>query len=150
MKSEIQNPKSKIIQNVLWMAWSGAISIANSVAVWVFMARLREPDEIGRFTIVMSLYMLFFTICSLGLSPFIVNEISRLIGENDEDQARSFISTTTISLLILGNHLRRFDDNFRLCFQPVKRSPSGNARFIAGNDPDRSDHLRRIGFAFAR
>ena len=100
MKSEIQNPKSKIIQNVLWMAWSGAISIANSVAVWVFMARLREPDEIGRFTIVMSLYMLFFTICSLGLSPFIVNEISRRIGENDEDQARSFISTTTISLLI--------------------------------------------------
>ena len=102
MKSEIRNPKSKIIQNVLWMAWSGAISIANSVAVWVFMARLREPDEIGRFTIVMSLYMLFFTICSLGLSPFIVNEISRRIGENNEDQARSFISTTTISLLIWG------------------------------------------------
>jgi len=101
-ESKIQNPKSKIIQNVLWMAWSGAVSIANSVAVWVFMARMREADEIGRFTVVMSLYMLFFTICSLGLSPFIVNEISRLIGKNEETEAEKFISTASISLLIWG------------------------------------------------
>ncbi|HQU84715.1 MAG TPA: oligosaccharide flippase family protein [Pyrinomonadaceae bacterium] len=101
-ESEIQNPKSKIIQNVLWMAWSGAVSIANSVAVWVFMARLREPEEIGRFTVVMSLYMLFFTICSLGLSPFIVNEISRRIGENEKNEVERFIGTTTISLFVWG------------------------------------------------
>ena len=100
MESKIQNPKSKIIQNVLWMAWSGAVSIANSVVVWVFLARWREAEEIGRFTVVMSLYMLFFTICSLGLSPFIVNEISRRNGENKT--AESFIGTATISLLGWG------------------------------------------------
>lgn len=102
IESKIQNPRSKIIQNVLWMAWSGAVSIANSVAVWVFMARWREPEEMGRFTVVMSLYMLFFTICSLGLSPFIVNEISRRLGENNKTEAEKFISTSTISLFVWG------------------------------------------------
>jgi O-antigen/teichoic acid export membrane protein len=86
----------------MWMAWSGAVSIANSLAVWIFMARWREPDEIGRFTVIMSIYMLFYTICSLGLSPFIVNEVSRRIGKNEESIAKNFISTTTISLLIWG------------------------------------------------
>ncbi|MCD9185630.1 MAG: oligosaccharide flippase family protein [Pyrinomonadaceae bacterium] len=99
---KILNPKSNIIQNVLWMAWSGAVSIANSVAVWVFMARLREPEEIGRFTVVMSLYMLFFTICSLGLSPFIVNEISRRLNDEKKTEAEGFIGTTMLSLLVWG------------------------------------------------
>lgn len=100
--SQIQNSKSKIIQNVLWMAWSGAVSIANSVAVWVFMARWREPEEIGRFTVVMSFYMLFFTICSLGLSPFIVNEISRRLSDEKKTETERFIGTTMISLLVWG------------------------------------------------
>jgi len=102
MNFKTENPKSEIVRNVLWMAWSGAISVANSVAVWVFMARWREADEIGRFTVVMSFYMLFFTICSLGLSPFMVNEISRRIGENRAADAEKFIGTATLSLLIWG------------------------------------------------
>lgn len=84
------------------MAWSGAVSIANSVAVWMVMARWREPEEIGRFTIVMSLYMLFFTICSLGLGPFLVNEISKLLNVGDREGARRFSGTAVSSLSIWG------------------------------------------------
>lgn len=102
MEVKPENIRSKIIQNVLWMFWSGTVSIANSLAVWVFMARWREPDEIGRFTIIMSIYMLFFTICSLGLSPFIVNEISRRLAKKEETAAKNFIGTTTNALLIWG------------------------------------------------
>ncbi|MBK7931939.1 MAG: polysaccharide biosynthesis C-terminal domain-containing protein [Acidobacteria bacterium] len=64
-------------RNFLWMSWSGVVSIANSVLVWIFMARMRDLDEVGRFTIVMGLYSLFFSIVSLGLQPYLVNEISR-------------------------------------------------------------------------
>src|SRR5687768_16775468 len=64
-------------RNFLWMTWSAIISIANSVLVWIFMARLRDVDEVGRFTIVMGLYALFFSIVSLGLTPYLVNEMSR-------------------------------------------------------------------------
>ena len=37
-------------RNFLWMTWSGVISIANSLLVWVFMARMRDIDDVGRFT----------------------------------------------------------------------------------------------------
>lgn len=84
------------------MALSGGVSIANSVAVWVFMARWRPPEEIGRFTVVMSFYMLFFTICSLGLGPFIVNEISKRINDGDENSAAGFVATANVSLLAWG------------------------------------------------
>lgn len=59
------------------MAWSGTVSIANSVVLWIMMARTREIDEVGRFAIVMGLYALFVSICSLGLVPYLVSEISR-------------------------------------------------------------------------
>ena len=72
-----QDKSSKVAQNLLWMVWSGAISIANSMLIWIFLARLREPEELGRFTIVMGLYALFYSVCSLGLMPFLVSEISR-------------------------------------------------------------------------
>jgi O-antigen/teichoic acid export membrane protein len=101
MKNLENHPNNSylFLQNVLWMVWSGVVSIANSVLVWVFMARWREADEIGRFTIVMSLYMLFFTFCSLGLMPYIVHEISRRRSENSVNE---FISTASISLLAWG------------------------------------------------
>ncbi|MBC7797445.1 MAG: oligosaccharide flippase family protein, partial [Pyrinomonadaceae bacterium] len=83
------------------MAWSACVSIANSVLIWIFMARWRETEVLGKFTIVMSLYMLFFTICSLGLSPFIINETTRLQSSQNE-AAKGFISTTAISLLVWG------------------------------------------------
>ena len=31
---------NKLGRNFLWMSWSGVISIANSVLVWMFMARV--------------------------------------------------------------------------------------------------------------
>ncbi len=67
-------------QRLIWMVWSGAVSIANSIVLWIFIARWREPAELGRFTIVMGLYALFFTICSMGLPPYLVSEISRRRG----------------------------------------------------------------------
>lgn len=64
-------------RNFLWMSWSSVVSIANSVLVWLFMARMRDLEEVGRFTLVMGLYALFFGVVSLGLQPYLVNEISR-------------------------------------------------------------------------
>lgn len=91
----------------MWLVWSGVISIANSILVWVFMARMREPEELGRFTIVMGLYALFFTICSLGLIPFMVSEISERIeqsktSQKDKQTVAGFIGSASVFLLISG------------------------------------------------
>ncbi|MDQ3802222.1 MAG: polysaccharide biosynthesis C-terminal domain-containing protein [Acidobacteriota bacterium] len=104
-----------ITRNLLWMSWSGAVSIANSLLVWVFMARMRDVEELGRFTIVMGLYALFFGVCSLGLTPYLVSEISRRIarkndgdsdgdGESAEsgDTISGFIGSASVFLLISG------------------------------------------------
>src|SRR5688500_11928749 len=61
-----------------WMALSGTVSIANSVVLWIFLARMRPAEELGRFTIVMAVYALFVSVCSLGLMPYFVTEIRRL------------------------------------------------------------------------
>ena len=94
---------------MLWMVWSGAISIANSLLLWVFFARLRDVEELGRFTIVMGLYALFYGICSLGLIPYIVSEIAKRNEQNDvnatgknERKVAEFISTASIFLLFTG------------------------------------------------
>lgn len=100
-KTEIL-PTSKsanLVQNLMWMVWSGVVSIANSVLLWIFIARLREPEELGRFTIVMGLYSLFFIICSMGLMPYLVSEISR---RTEEKELADFISSASIFLLISG------------------------------------------------
>jgi O-antigen/teichoic acid export membrane protein len=89
------------------MVLSGVISIANSILIWVFMARMRETEELGRFTIVMGLYALFYSVCSLGLMPFLVSEISR---RNEHSKMRQegdqavvgFISSASVFLLISG------------------------------------------------
>ncbi|MCY7374715.1 MAG: oligosaccharide flippase family protein [Pyrinomonadaceae bacterium] len=60
-----------------WLVWSGTASVANSVLLWIFIARWRDAEELGRFTIVMGLYALFYNVCALGLSPYLVSEISR-------------------------------------------------------------------------
>jgi O-antigen/teichoic acid export membrane protein len=101
-----------IARNLLWMAWSGAVSIANSLLVWVFMARMRDVEELGRFTIVMGLYALFFSVCSLGLTPYLVSEISRRIGRGDSSSGgdnekgaetiSGFIGGASVFLLISG------------------------------------------------
>lgn len=88
-----------LTRNLLWMVWSGVVSIANSVLLWIFIARLRDVEELGRFTTVMGLYALFFTVCSMGLMPYIVSEISR---RNEEKTVENFIGSASVFLLISG------------------------------------------------
>jgi O-antigen/teichoic acid export membrane protein len=102
-----ENASTGVARPLLWMVLSGVISIANSILIWVFMARMRETEELGRFTIVMGLYALFYSVCSLGLMPFLVSEISR---RNQQSKMRqeggqavvSFVSSASIFLLISG------------------------------------------------
>jgi len=108
-KKVTTNANSAVTRNLLWMVWSGSISIANSVVLWIFIARMRDVEEMGRFTIVMGLYALFFNVCSLGLIPFLVNEISRRKEQEDtfalpkkEQTITDFISSAAILLLISG------------------------------------------------
>ena len=99
------NKTAKVGQNLLWMVWSASISIANSILLWAYFARMREVEEVGKFTIVMGIYTLFFGICSLGLIPFLVSEISRRSepsAAKSEQNVATFISTATVVLLISG------------------------------------------------
>jgi O-antigen/teichoic acid export membrane protein len=79
--------QTPFVRNLLWMIWSGAVSIANSIILWIFIARMRDVEELGRFTIVMGLYALFYSICSMGLIPFFVNEISRRKESSDNNDS---------------------------------------------------------------
>ena len=104
---QIKDNLTNVGQNLLWMVWSASISIANSILLWAYFARMREVEEVGRFTIVMGLYTLFFGICSLGLIPFLVSEISRRSEQNkisakSEPNVATFISTASVVLLIAG------------------------------------------------
>lgn len=74
---EPAKPATPLWRNALWMAWSGTINIANSVVLWMALARWRTPDEVGQFATVMSLYTLFITICGLGLTPYLTSELAR-------------------------------------------------------------------------
>lgn len=97
-------PKIRLGRNFAWIAWSGFVSIANSVLVWVFMARMRDVDEVGRFTIVMGLYALFHSIVSLGLMTYLINEVSRrrVAGAETGNSIHKFISSASVFLLISG------------------------------------------------
>jgi O-antigen/teichoic acid export membrane protein/glycosyltransferase involved in cell wall biosynthesis len=68
---------SGIVRNTAWLVWSGALSIANGVVLWMAMARWREAAEVGQFAVVMSVYGIFLTLCSLGLGPYLTTEIAR-------------------------------------------------------------------------
>lgn len=97
-----KNSSADVGQNLLWMVWSGVISIANSVLVWMFIARMRDVEELGRFTIVMGLYALFFSFCSLGLIPFLVSEISRRKELVEQTGISGFVGSGSVFLLISG------------------------------------------------
>lgn len=100
----LKDPPPALRKNFVWLAWSGFIGIANSLLVWVFMARMRDVDDVGRFTIVMGLYALFFSIVSLGLMPYLVNEITRrnLSRSKSENSVIQFASGASVFLLISG------------------------------------------------
>lgn len=102
-----ESASTSVTRPLLWMVLSGVISIANSILIWVFMARMRETEELGRFTIVMGLYALFYSVCSLGLMPFLVSEISRRneqskMRQEGEQTVVSFVSSASVFLLISG------------------------------------------------
>lgn len=103
-ESPANDESANVGRNLLWMVWSGAVSIAGGILIWVFMARLRDVEELGRFTIVMGLYALFFGICSLGLIPFLVSEISRRKARTEQacKKISSFIGSASVFLLISG------------------------------------------------
>jgi len=92
----------EIAQNFFWMSWSGVISIANSVLVWTVMARMRDVDEVGRFTIVMGFYSLFYSIVSLGLMSYLVNEISRRSLNLSGSSPAGFVGSSAVFLTISG------------------------------------------------
>jgi len=84
-----------LLRNAAWMVWSASLSIANSVVLWALMARWRETEELGRFTIVMSVGSIFIILCSFGLGPYLTSEISR----RSERERGPFIASATYYLL---------------------------------------------------
>lgn len=87
--------------NFLWMAWSGTASILNSVLIWIIIARQRSVEEVAHFAVVMGLYALFFSVVSLGLMPYLVNEISRRAGDTARATSR-FLGSSTVLLIGSG------------------------------------------------
>lgn len=108
MNEGLQNGEAvsnaQLSRSVGWITWSGLVNIANSVAVWIFMARMRDVDEVGRFAIVMGIYALFNTIVSLGLMNYLINEISRrrTKGIDGSGSMHKFLSSAAVFLLISG------------------------------------------------
>lgn len=92
--SEVGAEPTRLGRSFLWMAWTGVVGIASSVLVWIFLARLRDIEDVGRFAIVMGLYALFFNFNSLGLMTYLVNELSR----RGPNAAREFISSSGVFL----------------------------------------------------
>ncbi|MFN2501631.1 MAG: oligosaccharide flippase family protein [Pyrinomonadaceae bacterium] len=103
-KEEVDTPDAidtpPIGRDLFWTSWSGVITIANSILLWVFIARMRDVEELGRFTIVMGLYALFYSVCTLGLFSHLVAEITRR--REDPDLTITFVSTATCFLAISG------------------------------------------------
>ena len=95
------NDSKKFASNLSWLVFSGAVSVANSVLVWIFMARWRNAEELAGLTIVMGLYALFYNICSLNLSPLLIREISRRSIQTNEN-LKIFTGAAAVFLLISG------------------------------------------------
>ncbi len=87
----------KIYKNTGFMVWSGGVNMVNSLLVWAIIARYLGPTTFGHFTLIMAIYVVFFNVCSLGLGPLIVREMS-----GGEEQRRSFVGSVTIVLIAGG------------------------------------------------
>lgn len=74
--SETKN-HSTLTARAAWLVWSGMVNLANSVLLWMVLARWRDAAEVGRFTIAMSVYLIFSGLCTLGLGPYLVSEFTR-------------------------------------------------------------------------
>lgn len=87
----------KIYKNTGFMVWSGGVNMINSLLVWAVIARYLGPTTFGHFTLIMAIYVVFFNVCSLGLGPFIVREVT-----GGEEDRQSFIRSVTIILIAGG------------------------------------------------
>ncbi|MDQ2746037.1 MAG: polysaccharide biosynthesis C-terminal domain-containing protein [Acidobacteriota bacterium] len=96
-----KKPSNGFAANLSWLVFSGAVSVANSVLVWIFMARWRSAEELASLTVVMGLCSLFYNICSFNLAPLFVREISRRSAKAGENPA-AFTGTAAVFLLISG------------------------------------------------
>ncbi|MFN0120428.1 MAG: polysaccharide biosynthesis C-terminal domain-containing protein [Blastocatellia bacterium] len=76
-QSRESQSSATLLRRGAWLAWSGGVNVANSILLWMALARWREAAEVGRFTVAISIYLTFVALCSLGLGPFLVSEITR-------------------------------------------------------------------------
>ncbi|HEX4948221.1 MAG TPA: oligosaccharide flippase family protein [Blastocatellia bacterium] len=93
------NPSSSdalLLRRAAWLVWSGVVNVANSVLLWMVLARWREAAEVGRFTIAISIYLTFVGLCSLGLGPYLVSEITR---RKEQQSHLSLIASATAFLV---------------------------------------------------
>ncbi len=103
-KRKRSHNSDRATRSFLWLAWSGIANIASSMLIWIVIARMRSPEEVGRFSIVMGLYALLFTVVSLGLVPYLINEIGRRLSGGSE-RSRSlpiFIGSAAALMLVSG------------------------------------------------
>ncbi len=89
---------ASLTRKAAWLVWSGVVNLANSVLLWMVLARWREAAEVGRFTIAVSLYLTFVALCSLGLGPYLVSEMTR---RKERDGTHlSFMASAALFLLL--------------------------------------------------
>jgi O-antigen/teichoic acid export membrane protein len=87
-----------LTRRAAWLVWSGVVNLANSVLLWMVMARWRDAAEVGRFTIAVSIYLAFVALGSLGLGPYLVSEITRRKAQGGTHH--SFIASAAAFLLL--------------------------------------------------
>ena len=89
-----------LMRRAAWLVWSGVVNVANSVLLWMVMARWREAAEVGRFTVAISIYLIFTALCSLGLGPYLVSEITRR--KEQQESHLNFIASASGFLVLVS------------------------------------------------
>lgn len=96
---------SSLTTRAAWLVWSGVVNLANSVLLWMVLARWRDAAEVGRFTIAMSVYLIFSGLCTLGLGPYLVSEFTRRKEQQSHlsftASAAVFLSLCSVALAVL-------------------------------------------------
>ncbi len=87
---------TSLLRRAAWLVWSGGVNVANSVLLWMVLARWRDAAEVGRFTVAVSIYLTFVSLCSLGLGPYLVSEIARR--KDQTGGHRSFVASAAAFL----------------------------------------------------
>jgi O-antigen/teichoic acid export membrane protein len=106
MAQQSETTESSLLRRTAWLVWSGGVNVANSVLLWMVLARWRDAAEVGRFTVAISIYLTFVGLCSLGLGPYIVSEITRRKERQDADRpliasAAAFLFAASLGFAVL-------------------------------------------------